>query len=106
MKLYTYFRSSAAFRVRIALGLKGLAWEPAAVHLPKGEHRDSVYGSINPQALLLVGLLLPRGGFKLGQYLESLFVAGIVSAVPLGLAFAVVYGVASALSSRPRKASE
>jgi maleylacetoacetate isomerase len=52
VKLYTYFRSSAAFRVRIALGLKGLAWEPAAVHLPKGEHRDSVYGSINPQALL------------------------------------------------------
>ena len=52
MKLYTYFRSSAAFRVRIALGLKGLAWEPAAVHLPKGEHRDSVYGAINPQALL------------------------------------------------------
>jgi maleylacetoacetate isomerase/maleylpyruvate isomerase len=52
MKLYTYFRSSAAFRVRIALALKGLAWEPAAVHLPKGEHRNSVYASVNPQALL------------------------------------------------------
>ena len=34
MKLYTYFRSSAAFRVRIALNLKALAYEPAFVHLP------------------------------------------------------------------------
>lgn len=52
MKLYTYFRSSAAFRVRIALNLKGLAYEPVFVHLAKGEHRKSDYGAINPQALL------------------------------------------------------
>jgi maleylacetoacetate isomerase/maleylpyruvate isomerase len=52
MKLYTYFRSSAAFRVRIALNLKGLAYEPAFVHLPKGEHRAPAYGAINPQALV------------------------------------------------------
>ena len=52
MKLHTYFRSSAAFRVRIALNLKGLAYEPAFVHLPRGEHRGPGYGAINPQALV------------------------------------------------------
>ena len=52
MKLYTYFRSSAAFRVRIALNLKRLAYEPVFVHLAKGEHRRPEYATVNPQALL------------------------------------------------------
>jgi maleylacetoacetate isomerase len=52
MKLHTYFRSSAAFRVRIALNLKGLEYEPAFVHLARGEHRKPGYTAINPQALV------------------------------------------------------
>ena len=52
MKLYTYFRSSAAFRVRIALNLKGLAYDPVVIHLAKGEHRKPEYANAYPQALL------------------------------------------------------
>ena len=52
MKLYTYFRSSAAFRVRIALNLKGVSYAPVFVHLAKGEHRQPGYAKVNAQALL------------------------------------------------------
>ena len=52
MLLYTYFRSSAAFRVRIALNLKRLAYEPIAISLPQGAHRQQSYGAINPQKLI------------------------------------------------------
>jgi maleylacetoacetate isomerase len=52
VKLYTYFRSSAAFRVRIALNLKGLAYDPVVIHLAKGEHRKPEYAKAYPQALL------------------------------------------------------
>ena len=67
MKLYTYFRSSAAFRVRIALNLKGLAYEPQPVHLPKGEHREPNYATVNPQAL--VPTLMSDDGFHIAQSL-------------------------------------
>jgi maleylacetoacetate isomerase len=54
MKLHTYFRSSAAYRVRIALNLKGLAYESVPVHLLKdgGEQLQSAYRAINPSALV------------------------------------------------------
>jgi maleylacetoacetate isomerase len=52
MKLHGYFRSSAAFRVRIALNLKGLAYDATYVHLAKGEHRAPAYAALNPQALV------------------------------------------------------
>lgn len=52
MKLYGFFRSSAAFRVRIALNLKGLDYEQAAIHLRRGEQRAPDYLKLNPQALV------------------------------------------------------
>ncbi|MGH7873290.1 MAG: maleylacetoacetate isomerase [Candidatus Binatia bacterium] len=54
MKLYTFFRSSASFRVRIALNLKGLSYDHAPIHLRRGggEQLMAAYKSINPQALV------------------------------------------------------
>ena len=52
MKLYTFFRSSAAFRMRIALNCKGLAYEPQLVSLPKDEHKQAGYLAVNPQGLV------------------------------------------------------
>ncbi len=52
MILHGYFRSSAAWRVRIALALKGLTAEPRYQHLRKGEQRSPEYLAVNPQGLL------------------------------------------------------
>ena len=49
MKLFGYFRSSAAFRVRIALNLKGLSYEPQMINLSSGEHLSDKFLAINPQ---------------------------------------------------------
>ncbi len=50
--LYTFFRSSTSYRVRIALAFKGLAWEPRYVSLPAMEHRTPDYFDVNPQGLV------------------------------------------------------
>jgi len=52
MILYTYFRSSAAFRVRIALNLKNLSAEQRAIHLLNKENRKAEYKAVNPQGLV------------------------------------------------------
>jgi maleylacetoacetate isomerase len=52
VKLYNYFRSSAAYRVRIALALKGLDYEYIPVHLVKGEQRGESYRTLNAQQLV------------------------------------------------------
>jgi maleylacetoacetate isomerase len=74
VNLYTYFRSSAAFRVRIALNLKGLVYEPAFVHLAKGEHLQPAYARVNPQGLLpaleVDGALLAQS-IAIMEYLEE-----------------------------------
>jgi maleylacetoacetate isomerase len=52
MKLFGFSRSSAAFRVRIALNLKGLAYEDGFIHLRRGEQRHAQYLAVNPLGLV------------------------------------------------------
>jgi maleylacetoacetate isomerase len=52
MELYNYFRSSASYRVRIALALKGLAYDYHAVHLTKNEHLAESYGAVSASRLV------------------------------------------------------
>ena len=68
MKLYSYWRSSAAYRVRIALNLKGLDYEVAPVHLLKdgGEQLQAEYRAINPQGVVPA---LVDGDVSIGQSL-------------------------------------
>jgi maleylacetoacetate isomerase len=66
MKLYTLFRSSAAFRVRIALNLKGIRYESLATALLENEHRKPDYLAVNPQGLIPA---LDIGGQVLSQSL-------------------------------------
>jgi maleylacetoacetate isomerase len=58
--LYTFFRSSTSYRLRIALALKGLDYDARYVSLPKMQHREGDYLKINPQGLL-PALIEPDG---------------------------------------------
>lgn len=69
MKLYDYFRSSAAYRVRIGLNLKGLSPERTYVHLANGRQNDAAFRAVNPQGLLPA---LEEGGEILTQSLAIL----------------------------------
>ena len=66
LRLYTYFRSSAAFRVRIALNHKGLPWQPEVVWLLTDEQKSPAYQAVNPQSLVPT---LVDGGHRLNQSL-------------------------------------
>ena len=66
MKLYSYYRSSAAYRVRIALALKGLDYEYASVHIGKGKQFEAEFAAINSQGLVPV---LDDGGSLIYQSL-------------------------------------
>ncbi len=64
MLLHSYWRSSAAFRARIALNLKGIAYGQAAHHLLRGEQRSAAYLALNPQGFVPA---LETAGEVIGQ---------------------------------------
>jgi maleylpyruvate isomerase len=75
LKLYSYYRSSAAFRVRIALELKGLDWESIPVNLRLGGQKQQSFQQNNPQGL--IPLLELNGQFfaqslAIIEYLEEM----------------------------------
>jgi maleylacetoacetate isomerase len=72
--LYTYWRSSTAYRARIAMNLKGLAYQPVYVSIPQRQHRAEEYLGVNPQGL--VPALLGEDGLAVQslaiiEYLEE-----------------------------------
>lgn len=74
IRLHGYYRSSAAYRTRIALNLKGLAYEQRAHHLARGEQRDAAYLALNPQGLVpaleVDGTVIPQS-LAIIEYLEE-----------------------------------
>ena len=76
LQLYTYWRSSASYRVRIALGLKGLAYQPQFVHLLRGggEQHGSAFRAVNPQGrvpALLDGTAIITQSLAIIEYLDE-----------------------------------
>lgn len=95
-KLYTFFRSSAAYRARIALNLKGVEYESVGVHLRRKEHRTADYRALNPQALVPAldhdGTVIPQS-LAIIEYLDE-----IIPAPPLLPSVAVDRAIVRAMA--------
>ena len=97
--LHDYWRSSAAYRVRIALGLLGIEWQDVPVDLTKGEQRAPAHLALNPQGLVPVleidGLSLTQS-LAIVEYLDETRSAGFLPADAPGRARvrALAYAVA------------
>lgn len=74
--LYTYFRSSCSWRVRIALNLKGIKYRAKFVNLLKGEQSEQEYASVNPQKLvpsLVIGGAVLTQSVAILEYLDEAY---------------------------------
>lgn len=87
--LYDYWRSSASYRVRIALGLAGLDWQAVSVNLLTGDHRGAENLARNPQGLVptleIDGLRLTQS-LAIVEYLDETRGLGLMPADPAGRA--------------------
>lgn len=114
MKLYSYFRSSASYRVRIALNLKGLPYEVIPVHLRQhgGAQFSPEYLTLNPQALVPVliddsraegpGAPLLRQSLAIIEYLEEAYPAvPLLPSTPLARAYVRSIALAIACDIHP-----
>ncbi|HEY0179985.1 MAG TPA: maleylacetoacetate isomerase [Dokdonella sp.] len=89
--LYDYWRSSATYRVRIALNLKGLRYTQKAVHLLRdgGEQHGAAYRALNPQAsvpTLVHGERVIRQSLAIVEYLDEIAAPSLLPAAPLARA--------------------
>jgi len=76
MKLHTFWRSSAAYRARIALNLKGIEYQSVSHHLRDGEQRKADYLGLNPQGLvptIEAGNIVIAQSVAIIEYLEELY---------------------------------
>ena len=91
LRLYSYWRSSAAYRVRIGLNLKGLAFETLPVHLVRdgGQQHAAEYVAKNPQHMvptLQHGERVIRQSLAILEYLDEAWPSPRLAASPMALA--------------------
>lgn len=80
MKLHTFFNSSASYRTRIALNLKGLEWESIPVNLRTGEQSSSTFKDLNPVGMVPT---LEHGGVKISQSIAIMDYLDQIQSLPL-----------------------
>jgi len=99
IRLYDYWRSSASYRVRIALGLAGLEWETVSVDLVKGDQNAPAHLALNPQGLVPIleidGLRFTQS-LAIVEYLDETRRLGLLPEAPADRAHvrALAYAVA------------